>query len=325
MARHLTLEERERVSQMVHAHRSQAEIARRLKRHPATISRELRRNRSPNGYWAASAQVKADARRSHRPWTCKMERPEVASYVRQRLRQRWSPDEIAGRSRDDFPRDPRRHVSRQTIYAWIHAHPAAAYWRRYLRRLGRVRRRGENRGRLPACVSIEGRPAVVDRRARYGDWEGDTVVGRGHRSGAVTLVDRKSGYLLLGKVHDRQAATVREAMTQLFQPLPTRLRKTLTLDNGKEFAEHEQLAANLAESVLRQALLCLAARHERKHQRLGAAVLPERKRHGARAGKAVRESPTSSEQPPPKTSRLSNAPRNPQFPTSLRLRLDITD
>ena len=228
---------------MVHARCSQAEIARRLKRHPATISRELRRNRNPNGYWAASAQVKADARRSHRPWTCKMERPEVASYVRQRLRQRWSPDEIAGRSRDDFPRDPRRHVSRQTIYAWIHAHPAAAYWRRYLARLGRVRRRGENRGRLPACVSIEGRPAVVDRRARYGDWEGDTVVGRGHRSGTVTLVDRKSGYLLLGKVHDRQAATVREAMTELFQPLPTRLRKTLTLDNGKEFAEHEQLAA----------------------------------------------------------------------------------
>ena len=131
-----------------------------------------------------------------------------ARYVRQRLRQRWSPDEIAGRSRDDFPRDPRRHVSRQTIYAWVHAHPAAAYWRRYLTHSGRVRRRGENRGRSPACVSIEGRPAVVDRRARYGDWEGDTVVGRGHRSGAVTLVDRKSGYLLLGKVHDRQAATV---------------------------------------------------------------------------------------------------------------------
>ena len=208
--------------------------------------RELRRNRSPNGYWASAAQVKADARRSDRPWTCKMERPEVASYVRERLRQRWSPDEIAGRSRDDFPRDSRRRVSRQTIYTWIHSHPATAYWRRYLRRLGRVRRRGENRGQLPACVSIEGRPAVVDRRTRYGDWEGDTVVGRGHRSGAVTLVDRKSGYLLLSKVRDRQAATVREAMTQLFQPLPARLRKTLTLDNGKEFAEHEQLAATTA-------------------------------------------------------------------------------
>jgi IS30 family transposase len=231
---------------MVHAHRSQAEIARRLGRHPSTISRELRRNRSRNGYWAASAQAKADVRRSNRPWTCKMDRPEVRRYVQQRLRQRWSPDEIAGRSRDDFPHDPRRRVSRQTIYTWIQVHPAAAYWRRYLLRLGRVRRRGENRGRLPGCVSIEGRPAVVDRRARYGDWEGDTIVGRGHHSGAVTLVDRKSGYLLLGKVRNRQAAIVREAMVRLLGPLPLRLRKTLTLDNGKEFAEHEQLAAATA-------------------------------------------------------------------------------
>ena len=231
---------------MVHAHRSQAEIAQRLKRHPSTISRELRRNCSPNGYWASVAQEMADARRRNRPWTRKMERSEVASYVRERLRWRWSPDEIAGRLRDDFPRDPHRRVSRQTIYTWIHTHRAAAYWRRYLRRLGRVRRREEKRGQLPACVSIEGRPAVVDRRARYGGWEGDTVVGRGHRSGAVTLVDRKSGYLLMAKVCDRQAATVREAMAQLFQPLPPRLRKTLTLDNGKEFAEHEQLATMTA-------------------------------------------------------------------------------
>jgi transposase, IS30 family len=249
MACHLTLQEREKVSLMVHEHRTQAEIARRLKRNPSTISRELRRNRSSNGYWPSAAQTKANARRSHRPWIHKMDRPEVAQYVRERLRQRWSPDEIAGRSRADFPQDRHRRVSRQTIYAWLRAHPAAAYWRRYLRRLGRVRRREEKRGQLAACTSIEGRPAVVDRRARYGDWEGDTVVGRGHRSGAVTLVDRKSGYLLMAKVQDRQAATVREAMVQLFQPLPPSLRKTLTLDNGKEFAEHERLAATTALDV----------------------------------------------------------------------------
>jgi IS30 family transposase len=232
---------------MHHAHQKQAEIARRLGRHPTTISRELRRNRGRNGYWAGPAQAKADARRSDRPWTGKMERPEVACYVRDRLRQYWSPDEIAGRSRSDFPDNPRCRVSRQTIYTWIHAQQATgANWRRYLRRLGRVRRRSENRGQLPACVSIEGRPAVVDRRARYGDWEGDTVVGRGHRGGAVTLVDRKSGYLLLSKVPDRHAATVREAIAQLFQPLPASLRKTLTLDNGKEFAEHELLATEVA-------------------------------------------------------------------------------
>ncbi len=247
MAHHLTLQEREMVSQMHHAHRKQAEIARRLRRHPATISRELRRNRSRSGYWAVPAQAQAEARRSGRPWIGKMERPEVSHYVRERLREYWSPDQIAGRSRSDFPDHPRRHVSRQTIYAWIHVQQArGANWGRYLRRSGRVRRRPENRGQLPACVSIEGRPAAVDRRARYGDWEGDTVVGKGHCGGAVTLVDRKSGYLLLGKVPDRRATTVRQAIKQLFQPLPAALRKTLTLDNGKEFAEHEQLAAEVA-------------------------------------------------------------------------------
>jgi IS30 family transposase len=246
MARHLTLEEREMVSQMHHAGSKQVEIARQVGRHPSTISRELRRNRSHSGYWAVAAQGKAEARRSGRPWVCKLERPEVSRYVREALRQYWSPDQIAARLRLDFPDDPRRRVSRQTIYTWIHGqHAAGANWRRYLRRLGRVRRSREKRGQLPACVSIEGRPAVVDRRARCGDWEGDTLVGAGHRGGAVTLVERKSGYLLLGKVHDRQATTVRQAITQLFDPLPAKLRKTLTLDNGKEFAEHEQLSADV--------------------------------------------------------------------------------
>jgi IS30 family transposase len=78
-------------------------------------------------------------------------------------------------------------------------------------RLGRKRRAWEKRGHLPASVRIEGRPAVVDRRSRYGDWEGDTIVGANRRGGAVTLVDRKSGYLLPGKVPNLQAATVRQA------------------------------------------------------------------------------------------------------------------
>jgi transposase, IS30 family len=247
MAHHLTLQERELVSQMHHVASKQVEIARRLGRHPSTISRELRRNRSRNGYWAVAAHTKAETRRSGRPWVHKLDRPEVSRYVRERLRQYWSPDQIAGRLRNEVPDNRHCRVSRQTIYAWIHTqHAAGTNWRRYLRRLGRVRRSQENRGQFPACVSIEGRPAVVDDRARYGDWEGDTVVGARHRGGAVTLVDRKSGYLLLGKVRDRQATTVREAIAQLFHPLPSRLRKTLTLDNGKEFAEHEQLALEVA-------------------------------------------------------------------------------
>jgi IS30 family transposase len=244
MARHLTLEEREVVAHMRSSGHNQTEIAKRLGRADSTISRELQRNRSRNGYWAVAAQRTAEARRRHRPRVCKLQRPEVRRYVQERLRQRWSPDQIAARSRDDFPRDQARQVSHQTIYAWIQAQNAAGkHWRRYLRSAGWKQPGRGNRGRIPACTSIEGRPAVVDRRRRYGDWEGDTVVGTGRRGGVVTLVERKSGYLLMGRVGNLQAATVRQSAAKLYRSTPPTLRKTLTLDNGKEFAEHQQLEA----------------------------------------------------------------------------------
>jgi IS30 family transposase len=244
MAHHLTLEEREVIAHMRDRGRRPTEIARRLGRADSTISRELQRNRSRNGYWAVAAQKKADARRRQRPRVCKLQRPEVRCYVQQRLRQYWSPDQIAVRSRVDFPRNRGRQVSHQTIYAWIQAQDAAGrHWRRYLRSAGWKRRDRGNRGQIPACISIEGRPAVVDRRSRYGDWEGDTVVGAGRRGGAVTLVERKSGYLLMGKVGNLRAATVRQSAAALYRVTPPALRKTLTLDNGKEFSEHKQLEA----------------------------------------------------------------------------------
>jgi IS30 family transposase len=243
MAGHLTLEEREVIAHMHRAGKLQVQIADRLGRSKSTVSRELRRNRSRNGYWAVAADRKAQTRRRQRPWISKLKRAEVRRYVQERLRQYWSPDQIAGRSHSDFPHDRRRRISHQTIYTWVGTEAAAGkHWQRYLRRLGRKRPERENRGRMLACVSIEGRPAVVDRRSRFGDWEGDTIVGANHRGGAVTLVERKSGYLLLGRVPNLQAATVRQAAAQRYQSTPAVLRKTLTLDNGKEFAEHELLA-----------------------------------------------------------------------------------
>jgi len=86
----------------------------------------------------------------------------------------------------------------------------------------------------------------VDRRSRYGDGEGDTIVGANRRGGAVTLVERRSGYLLLGKVPHLQAATVRQVAARRYATTPAALRKTLTLDNGKEFAQHEQPAVEAA-------------------------------------------------------------------------------
>jgi transposase, IS30 family len=189
-----------------------------------------------------AGQKKAEARRSDRPCTPKLKRRELRKYVCDRLRQYWSPDEIAERSKLDFPDDGKQQISDQAIYDWINAEEAAGGdWRRFLRR-GKKRPKPENCGKIPGAVSIEGRPPVVDRRDRFGDWEGDTVVGARRRGAVVTLVERKSGYTMMARVENLKAATVCEAASGLYAEMPAVLHKTLTLDNGKEFAEHEQLA-----------------------------------------------------------------------------------
>jgi IS30 family transposase len=226
---------------------SNAAIAAELRRAPSTIGRELTRNSVADEYSAVVAEGLRRRRRQRRPLVRKLDRPETKDYVLERLIQCWSPDQIAGRSKADFPEDRRRQVSHQTIYAWIAAQPPADR-RRFsecLRRGGDRRSPEDRRGRLPNQVSIAGRPKVVERRKRYGDWEGDTVVGAGRSGAIVTLVERKSGYLLTAKSCDRQARrTARKIETRL-KSLPAQLRRTATFDNGKEFAEHESLTRRL--------------------------------------------------------------------------------
>jgi IS30 family transposase len=246
MASQLTLEEREVVAQMHFAGATQTAIGRRLGRHRTTIGRELRRNGDGATYWAVSAQQSAERRRRERPRMRKMDRPETNASVRLGLSQRWSPDQIAGRLKREFRHDRRRRVSQATVYRWIASRgdEEREHWRQFLR-FGRRRPGRETRGRLPRTASIQGRPAVVDRRTRFGDWEGDTLVGGGRRGGLVTLVERRSGYLLAGKVPHLRARLVRRQLQALLAPAPPQLRRTLTLDNGKEFAEHERLSERL--------------------------------------------------------------------------------
>jgi IS30 family transposase len=242
MPSHLSLEEREIIARMKHEGSSQTAIAQRLGRNKGTISRELERNKSRNGYWAVAGQKKAERRRSERLWTPKLKRRELRKYVADGLREFWSPDQIAERSKMEFPDDKKKQISDQAIYDWIRAEEAAGrHWRRFLRH-GKKRPRPENQGRIVGATSIEGRPPIVDRRERFGDWEGDTVVGAGRRGGLVTLVERKSGYTMMARVEDLKAVSVCGTAGDLYANVPEVLRKTLTLDNGKEFAEHDHLA-----------------------------------------------------------------------------------
>jgi IS30 family transposase len=251
MFKQFTESDRAVLAQLLALQVPKKEIAQRLGKHRTSIDRELARNSGPLGYLPIEAQQRANVRRRLPRRAAKMSDPRIQRYVGQRLAHRWSPDQIAGRSRREFRRAADHRISRQTIYNWIDdlRPDERRQWRQCLR-FGRPRRkRPENGGRLPGAVTIDGRPHVVDLRRRFGDWEGDTIVSRGRRGGLVSLVERRSGYTLLARVDDLRAATIREASQRQLTSLPRHLRRTLTFDNGKEFAEHEALASVTGMSI----------------------------------------------------------------------------
>lgn len=243
MFKQFTESDRAVLAQLLALKVPKTQIAARLKKDRSAIYRELGRNSGPLGYIAIEAQQRALARRRLVPRRRrKLSDPRLREYVERRLERSWSPDQIAGRSRREFSRDRKRQLSRQVIYNWIEQSPERTEWRGLLR-FGKKRRKRPDAGRLPRAVSIEGRPPVVDARRRFGDWEGDTIISRGRRGGLVSLVERKSGYTLLARVDDLRSTTVRRAAQRQLLALPDHLRRTMTFDNGKEFAEHEALAA----------------------------------------------------------------------------------
>lgn len=242
MAKHLTLPERKILQQLISRNVPRAEIARIMNRDRSTIYREINRNAGRRGYSAQQAQRLYCRRRlsSRRP--CKLDDPELRHAVRHQLSLRWSPDQIAGRLRCN--RRSRWRVSGQTIYTWIkRCNPS---WRQWLRRGGR---KPEKRGKLPSCVSIQDRPPIIDDRLRYGDWEGDTMVGPKRGSAVLTVVERKSGMLLIGKMCNMTSEEAARAAYERMHSLPKNLRRSITFDNGKEFAQHQKMAQQLEVEV----------------------------------------------------------------------------
>lgn len=247
----LNASERYVITHLHQAGYSDAAIARRLGRHRATIGRELGRNRDAfGGYHYESAQQEARQRRTAANCRYKLDRPVSAlgGLVRRGLRQRWSPEQISGRLEEQHPRDPAMRISPETIYRWVYRrHQRGERWHKQLRRRHRRRRarcvgeRPGKRGVIPGRVGIEHRPAVVGRRGRFGDWESDTVEGAKGTGLLATHVERKSRYVRLGKLKDKRAATLSSVTRGVFRGLPLKLRRTLTADNGKEFADFKSI------------------------------------------------------------------------------------
>ena len=248
---HLTLEEREMIMALRHEGRRISEIARIIGRNRSTISRELKRNHLwTHVYIAVRAQQMYVVRRIRSRPHMRLENPELFRIVRELfLNHRWSPEQIASRIAMERP-DLR--ISTNTIYRAIYRHildyRKGVYDKglaQKLRHKGKRRLRHgeeESRGKIRISNPLCDRPEEADRRLRFGDWEADTVIGRKGGPCTVTLVDRRSRFLLLGKSSEKKAKPVCSTMTSLLRGYPC---LSITPDRGKEFALHGEVSESL--------------------------------------------------------------------------------
>ncbi|MBK8455178.1 MAG: IS30 family transposase [Thiofilum sp.] len=242
---HLTAEERHYIETRHKMKESMATIALTLGRSPSTISRELTRNRGQRGYRHKQAHAKAQQRHANKPKAVKLT-PELAVSMGTLLEQQWSPEQISGR----LKAEGKATICHETIYQYVLRDKRAngklylnlrRHTKKYRQRYGS--KTGSVQG-IPNRVDIEERPEVVNQRERLGDWEADTMIGKGHQGALVTLDERKSKLRLAIPVTNKTAEAVTSSIITLLDSFKDWVH-TLTFDNGKEFAKHEQVAQAL--------------------------------------------------------------------------------
>lgn len=244
---HLTVFERYQIFSLTNAGHKPGFIARQLSRHPSTIYRELKRNLvfdpRVTGYSPSRAHSLAQYRKIVRSRKKRIS-VETWAAVEDRLHRRHSPEQISG----DLIRQGIARISHEQIYLhiWSDKRKGGSLWtflRGKLRR-GRRYRRNRQRGQIAGRVGIEHRSCVANERRRRGDYEIDTVFGKGHKSALVTIVDRRTRFLIVEKVASKHADGVAAALIQGLKRTGRRVH-TITSDNGKEFAHHRRVATAL--------------------------------------------------------------------------------
>jgi transposase, IS30 family len=253
--RSLSLAEREEISRGLVAGCSFTAIAAGLGRALSTVSREVAANGGRARYRAWVAQRRAHER-ARRPKPGKLATcPRLRGVVVEMLEQLWSPQQITRRLRAEFPDDPEMWVSHETIYQSLFVQGRGELRRELTRclRTGRTRRRSqgrtERRGRIADMVMISERPAEVADRAVPGHWEGDLIIGKNGKSAIATLVERSTRYVMLAKVKNQRAETVREAIVAQILQLSDHLRRSLTWDQGREMAQHVRFSVETGVAV----------------------------------------------------------------------------
>jgi len=242
--KHITPEQRNEIAVLKRIGILQKDIARMIGKTPSAISQELARNKNRDGkYNIRHAKIKTRERRiiANQRFR-KIDRDKwLRDYVIKKLRLYWSPEQISGRLKKDYPNDKDRWISKDSIYEFIHfkRKDLVKYLRcqkgKYRRRYG-TRIREKQREEMKK-KRIDARPYVVEERGRIGDWEGDTIVGK-DKSHMLTHVDRRSGYLLVNKLMRGTAELTKDKTIERFDNISKDKKHTITYDNGTTFAEH---------------------------------------------------------------------------------------
>ncbi len=244
----ITIDERYQIQASLKAGITISQISDDLGRHKSSIYRELKNNSGERGYRPKQATEKTFVRRKSAAKAIKMTADFIA-LIEEKIRLKWSPEQISGRLLNKH----KILISHERIYQhiWADKQQGGELYKQ-LRCQGKKydkRRNGKStRGQIKNRVSIDVRPKVVDEKARVGDWEIDTVIGKGHQGAIVTIVERKTLYTVAALVDSKQADVVTSATIKLLTPLTGRVY-SITADNGKEFAWHEKIAEALDTQV----------------------------------------------------------------------------
>lgn len=241
---HLSLEERYYIEIEKKKGISGNKIAEALGRSQSSISREIARNRGKRGYRHQQADRFAEKRHREKPKAIKLTE-EIKEQIEEQVKEDWSPEQICGR----FKEKKVVSLHHETIYQYVLRDKEAGgelykhlrhQKKRYRKRYGS----NHNRTGIPNRVDIEQRPEAANKRERVGDWESDTIIGKNHKGAIVTLDERKTKLRLALPLQRKTAELVKEAIIKLLKPFG-KLVKTMTFDNGKEFAGHEAIAQAL--------------------------------------------------------------------------------
>lgn len=255
--KHFSIEEREKIQEMLWQKQSLRAIAKEINRSPSSISREIERNKSPEmgRYTPRAANERALQKCNNRGRENRLKNETVRRYVVKHLKLGWSPEQIAGTIKEKTG----ENISHEAIYQYVYAQirrdgyggvkPGCEDLRQYLplrrkRRMPKGMRKVQRtlKGPLPA---IETRPALVELRTRIGDWEDDLIVSHTTSDALKTLNDRASGVVFITRVLDHTMSETNRVIQERMRILPCSLRKTLTRDRGSENLGYRELEEKL--------------------------------------------------------------------------------